>query len=210
MPPARARRGRPRDAATDERILRVAKEHLMAGGYAAFTVDKVAEAAGVAKTTLYRRWPTKDHLAITVVARWQQEVPVPDTGDLRADLVDYLEEITNGLNRTRRAGPRDRPDDPSAGLVGELVAVAARHPDIGELVRSVFEQRNALVLGLIDRARRRGDLRPDADPELLFDQLAGALYYRLLITGRPIDRPYAERLVDAALTGVLPPKENPT
>ncbi|WP_067825135.1 TetR/AcrR family transcriptional regulator [Actinomadura kijaniata] len=210
MSPAGARRGRPRDAAADERILLAAKEHLLADGYAAFTVDKVAEAAGVAKTTLYRRWPTKDHLAITVVTRWQQQVPVPDTGDLRADLVDYLEEITNGLNRTRQAGPRDRPDDPSAGLVGELVGAAARHPDIGELVRAVFEQRNALVLDLIDRARRRGDLRPDADPGLLFDQLAGALYYRLLITGRPIDRAYAERLVDAALTGVLPPKENPT
>jgi hypothetical protein len=102
------------------------------------------------------------------------------------------------------------PDDPSSGLVGELVAAAARHPDIGALVRAVFEQRNALVLGLIDRARRRGDLRPDTDPELLFDQLAGALYYRLLITGRPIGRAYAEHLVDAALSGVLPAKEKRT
>ncbi|MEU8797581.1 TetR-like C-terminal domain-containing protein [Spirillospora sp. NPDC048819] len=204
------RRGRPRDAGADEQILRAAEEELLARGYAAFAVDKVAKAAAVAKTTLYRRWPTKDHLAIAVIARMQDEVPVPDTGDLRADLVDYLEQIALGLNRTRRAGPGRDPDDPSAGLVGELVAAAARHPDIGALVRAVFEQRNALVIGLIDRARRRGGLRPDTDPELLFDQLSGALYYRLLITGRPIDRSYAERLVDTALTGVLPPKGNRT
>ncbi|GAA1867704.1 TetR/AcrR family transcriptional regulator [Actinomadura bangladeshensis] len=209
MPPP-ARRGRPRDAGADAQILRAAEEELLANGYAAFAVDKVARSAGVAKTTLYRRWPTKDHLAIAVIARMQDEVPVPDTGDLRADLVDYLEQIALGLDRTRRAGPGHAPDDPSSGLVGELVAAAARHPDIGALVRAVFEQRNALVLGLIDRARRRGGLRPDTDPELLFDQLAGALYYRLLITGRPIGRAYAEHLVDAALSGVLPAKEKRT
>ncbi|TMR36890.1 TetR/AcrR family transcriptional regulator [Actinomadura geliboluensis] len=209
MPPARPRRGRPRDPGADEQILRAAEEQLLAHGYAAFTVDQVARAAAVAKTTLYRRWPTKDHLAIAVIARMQDEVPVPDTGDLRADLADYLEQIALGLNRTRSAGPGHPPGDPSSGLVGELVAAAARHPDIGALVRAVFEQRNALAIGLIDRARRRGDLRPDADPALLFDQLAGALYYRLLITGQPIDRAYAEHLVDAALRGVLPVKENP-
>ena len=146
-------------------------------------------------------------MAIAVIARMQDEVPVPDTGDLRADPTGYLEQIAIGLNRTRRAGPQHEPDDPSAGLAGELVAAATRHPDIGTLVRMVFEQRNALVIGLIDRARRRGDLHPDIDPALLFDQLADALYYRLLITGLPIDRTCAEHLVDAAFTG-LPAKEN--
>ncbi|MEW2491745.1 TetR/AcrR family transcriptional regulator [Streptomyces sp. NPDC048411] len=203
-----AQRGRPRDAEADERILRVALGQLMEYGYAGFVVDKVAEQAGVAKTTLYRRWPTKDHLAVAVIARMQDDVAVPDTGNVRADLIDYVQQIALGLNRMRRAGRQHEADDLSAGVVAELVAAAARHPDTGVLVHAVFARRNELVLRLIDRARQRGALHPATDPGLLFDQLAGALYYRLLITGQPIDRSYAERLVNAALNGVLPLRES--
>ncbi|MEV1007169.1 TetR/AcrR family transcriptional regulator [Streptomyces sp. NPDC049881] len=205
---AAAQPGRPRDADADARILRAALDQLMAHGYAGFTVDRVAEQAGVAKTTLYRRWPTRDHLAIAVVARMQDAVAVPDTGDIAADLTDYLEQIALGLHRMRRAGRHGDEDPLSSGVVGELVAAAARHPDTGELVRDLFARRNGLAIGLLERARRRGALRPDTDPELLFDQLAGALYYRLLITGRPIDRAYTERLVRSALDGALPHQEN--
>ncbi|MFE5208022.1 TetR/AcrR family transcriptional regulator [Streptomyces sp. NPDC056600] len=188
--------------------MKAAREHLLERGYTGFAVEEVAERAGVAKTTLYRRWPTKDHLAVAVIARMQDDVPVTDTGDLEADLTAYLEEIALGLNRTRGAGRPDAPSDRSAGLVAELVAAAARHPDIGALVRDVFARRNALALDLIDRARRRGALRADTDPVVLFDQLAGALYYRLLITGRPIDRGYVEHLVRSAVHGALPDQEN--
>nr|WP_272922490.1 TetR/AcrR family transcriptional regulator [Streptomyces sp. SID5785] len=184
--------------------MRAALEQLMADGYGGFVVDKVAEQAGVAKTTLYRRWPTKDHLAVAVIARMQDEVAVPDTGDIRADLTDYVEQIAVGLNRMRRAGRQDEAEDASAGVVAELVAAAARHPDIGALVRAMFARRNELVLGLLDRARERGDLHPATDPAVLFDQLAGAVYYRLLLTGLSIDRGYAERLVTGALDGALP------
>ncbi|WP_433450454.1 TetR/AcrR family transcriptional regulator [Streptomyces sp. CA-142005] len=203
-----AQRGRPRDTEADERILRAALEQLMEYGYAGFVVDKVAEQAGVARTTLYRRWPTKDHLAVAVIARMQDDVAVLETGDVCADLTDYVEQIALGLNRMRRAGRQGEEDDLSAGVVAELVAAAARHPDTGALVRAVFARRNKLVLALINRARQRGALHSATDPGLLFDQLAGALYYRLLITGQPIDRSYAERLVTAALNGALPLRES--
>lgn len=203
-----ARRGRPRDPDTDARILRVAGDQLLERGYTAFTVDHVAEIAGVAKTTLYRRWPTRDHLAIAVIGRGQEEIEIADTGDLRADLIDFMAQIAAGLNRTRRAGrgadDQDDQDDQSAGLVAELVAAAARHPDIGTLVRDLFDKRIALAVARIEAARRRGEVRSDSDPHLLVDQLAGALYYRILITGKPIDRRYATHLVDAAFAGVLP------
>lgn len=199
-----AQRGRPRDPEADARILRAGLAQLLAHGYTGFSVDKVAEQAGVAKTTLYRRWPTKDHLAIAVIGRMQDDVPVPDTGDIRADLTAYLEEIADGLDRMRRAGRPDGADDRSAGVVAELVAAAARHPDIGTLVRDLFTRRNRLVLTLIENARLRGALHPATDPTLLFDQLAGALYYRTLITGLPTTRPYPANLVTAALQGTLP------
>ncbi|MFC3575148.1 TetR/AcrR family transcriptional regulator [Streptomyces yaanensis] len=196
-----ARRGRPRSEDADGRILEAARELLFECGYDGFAMDEVAARGRVAKTTLYRRWPTKDHLLVALVARMQDEVPVADTGHLRQDLVDYLTAVADGLNRMRAVGRRGNPEDRSAGVVAELVAAAGRHPDVGEAVRALFARRNILPLALLDRARERGELRPGADSEAVFDQLAGALYYRLLVTGAPIGAEYVERLVDQVLAG---------
>lgn len=68
----------------------------------------------------------------------------------------------------------------------------------------MFARRNALVLALLQTAKEAGELRSDAEPEVVFDQLAGALYYRLLVTGQPIDTAYVHRLVTSALTGAAP------
>ncbi|MEU1438705.1 TetR/AcrR family transcriptional regulator [Streptomyces sp. NPDC005775] len=195
------RRGRPRSEAADARIAGAALALLLDRGYDAFSVDEVAVKAGVAKTTLYRRWPTKDHLVVAVVARMQDEVPVDYRGDVRADLTRYLGAIVDGLNRMRLAGRPAAAGDTSAGLVAEVAAAAARHADIGSAVHAMFVRRNALVLRLIEQARDAGELHEDVEGEVLFDQLAGALYYRLLITGRPIDAAYVDRLVTGVLRG---------
>ena len=194
------RRGRPRDADVDERVLAAATEVLLHRGYGGLATDVVADRAGVAKTTVYRRWPTKDHLAVAVITRLQNADEITDTGDIRRDLAAYLEKIAAALNRMRAAG---RPDGPgrSSGAVAELLAAGARHTDIGELQWQMYARRNRLAHALLDRARDRGELRADLDTEAVFDQLSGALYYRVLVTGAPVDRAYAKRLVAAALDG---------
>jgi AcrR family transcriptional regulator len=199
------RRGRPRDGAVDERVLSAAWGLLHAGGYAALNMDDVAARAGVAKTTLYRRWPTKDHLAVAVAAEMLADVPIPDTGDLRHDLTEFAAGLAGSLNLLRMAGHYG--GGASAGLAAELVAAAARHRDIGELVRAGFAERHALAQARLQRARDREGLREDVDPGVLIDQLAGPIYYRILITGAPADRDYAERLVDAVLDGAITPRE---
>lgn len=196
-PIAAARRGRPRDAGVDRRVLSAACGLLHAGGYAALNMDDVAERAAVAKTTLYRRWPTKDHLAVAVAAEILGEVPIPDTGDLRHDLTEFAAELAASLNRLRMAGHSG--GGASAGLAAELVAAAARHRDIGELVRAMYAQRHALARTRLRRACEREGLREDIDHGVLIDQLAGPIYYRILITGAPADGEYAGRLVDAVL-----------
>jgi AcrR family transcriptional regulator len=190
----------------DERVLSAAWGLLHAGGYAALNMDDVAARAGVAKTTLYRRWPTKDHLAVAVAAGMLAEVPILDTGDLRHDLTEFTAGLAGSLNLLRMAGHYG--GGASAGLVAELVAAFARHPDIGELVRAGFAQRHALARARLERAREREGLREDVDPGVLVDQLAGPLYYRILITGAPADRDYAERLVDAVLDGAITAREH--
>ncbi|WP_406463293.1 TetR/AcrR family transcriptional regulator [Streptomyces sp. NBC_00111] len=200
MEPA-PRRGRPRSEDADARIIEAALESLLDRGYDRFSVDEVAVAAGVAKTTLYRRWPTKDHLIVAVVARLQEQVPVGYSGDVRADLTQYLGAIVDGLDRMRRAGRPATSGDASAGLVAEVAAAAARHADVGAAVQEMFARRNSLALALLEQAREQGELRATADPEVIFDQLAGALYYRLLVTGQPIDAAYVARLVAGVLDG---------
>ena len=193
---AATRRGRPRDGAVDQRVLSAAWGLLHAGGYAALNVDDVAERAGVAKTTLYRRWPTKDHLAIAVVTRMIPFALVLDTGDLCRDLIEFAVSMAASLHQYRTAGGSD---GVSPGLAGELVAAAARHPDIGKLIRTLHARRHATALARLQRARERGEIRPDIDDAILIDQISGPIYYRALITGAATDRSYAERLVRAVL-----------
>ncbi|WP_410606591.1 TetR/AcrR family transcriptional regulator [Amycolatopsis sp. lyj-109] len=203
-------RGRPRDSDADRRILQAARHALLTAGYAGLAIDEVAQRAGVAKTTLYRRWPTKDHLAIAVYADMlDRDVPVTDTGDVRADLSTYLKQIAAALDGVRRAGRPAHDTDPSAGIVAEFVAAAARHADVGQAMRGVYQRRIRLAVELVERATERGELRAGTDPVLLLDQLAGALYYRVLITGTPVDDSYLERLVGAALDGAMSTKEQP-
>jgi len=202
---AAARRGRPRDSGVDRRVLSAAWGLLHAGGYTALNVDDVAERAGVAKTTLYRRWPTKDHLAIAVGAQMLGEVPIPDSGDLRQDLIEFATALAESLNRLRMAGHYGGGKSP--GLAAELVAAAARHPDIGEVVRAMYAERHALARARLERAVSREGLRPDLDQGLLVEQLVGPIYYRILITGAPADRGYAGRLVEALLDGAFVAEE---
>jgi AcrR family transcriptional regulator len=199
------RRGRPRDRAVDQRVLSAAWGLLHAGGYPALNVDDVAERAGVAKTTLYRRWPTKDHLAIAAAAQILGEVPIPDSGNLRRDLGEFAGALAESLNRLRLAGHYGGGASP--GLAAELVAATARHPELGEVVRAQYAQRHALARARLERAVEREGLRRELDLAVLIDQLVGPIYYRILISGAPADRGYAERLVEALLDGAFVSRE---
>ena len=195
------RRGRPRNSAVDSRVLDAAWDLLHAKGFAGLTVDEVAERAGTAKTTVYRRWPTKDHLAVALAVRLLGEVPIADTGDLQADLTGFAVALADSLDRLRLAG--NPAGGPSAGLAAELAAAAARHPDIGELVRAGFAARHELAQARLRHARDTEGLRGDIDAEVLIDQVAGPLWYRVLVTGAPAGHNYAERLVATALDGAF-------
>jgi AcrR family transcriptional regulator len=176
-----------------------------AGGYAALNMDEVAERAEVAKTTLYRRWPTKDHLAVAVAAQILGEVPIPDTGDLRRDLTEFATALAASLNRLRMAGHYG--GGASAGLAAEIVAAVARHSDIGEAVRAGFAQRHVMARARLQRAIEGEGLRQDVDQAVLIEQIVGPIYYRILISGVPVDRDYAGRLVDTVLECAFTPRE---
>jgi AcrR family transcriptional regulator len=81
------KKGRPRDAGADERILAAAAELILKRGFDNMTVDEVAAMARAGKATVYRRWAGKEDLAFAALEQlYSTELPIPDTGSIREDL----------------------------------------------------------------------------------------------------------------------------
>jgi AcrR family transcriptional regulator len=192
------RRGRGRRPADEVRreVLRAAGELLLAEGMAAFTIEKVAALAGASRVTLYKWWPSKGALALdgyfSVVG---PILAFPDTGDITADLTTQLLAFV-GLLRDTRAG----------SVLPELIGQAQTDPELAALYLERYSgPRRKLGVEALERARQRGQIRPDVDPEVVVDQLWGACYHRLLIPDQPLTDEFAEALVKNLLTGISPP-----
>ncbi|GAA1561251.1 TetR/AcrR family transcriptional regulator [Kribbella hippodromi] len=182
-----AGRGRPRDAGVEGRVLAAAMSEMRARGYDGMSIERIAERAGVAKSTLYRRWPSKAELVMSMIAGLTDAVAFDPTGDPRHDLTEFVAGIAAAL------------DSIPTALVADLVAAAAREPRVGEGVRALWAGRHAVVATAIGRFQDEGLMPVHADPRVVVDQLVGALYYRLLITGEPIDPAYVRALVHSTL-----------
>jgi AcrR family transcriptional regulator len=189
------RGGRPRSAETEQAILQVTRELLVECGVQGLTVEKVAARAGVAKTTIYRRWRDKDELALAVVLDMvEQVVKLPVIGDTRAELLAFVNAAVKVLGSTLMGRVMQ-------GLVSDL----ATDPQLAQAFRErVVSVRDAEVERLVERGVARGDLRSDADPATVHDLLIGPVYYRLLLTGQPLNRAFAKRTVDAVLRAFAP------
>jgi AcrR family transcriptional regulator len=188
---ARAGAGRPRAADADASILEAALELLEKHGYGGLSIDAVAAAAGVAKTTIYRRWPSKPALLAAAAAPlYSQLVQAPDTGSLRQDLVTLL-----GISRSLMMGRAGR-------ILHILIRASAEHPELAEPLQSAMYQRRQLYHTVLNRALARGELRADVDQDLLTDLLLGPFWTRLMITPTPAPPELVPATVDAILDGV--------
>jgi AcrR family transcriptional regulator len=196
--PAR-RPGRPRDERADRAILAATRAALVELGWGKLTMGDVAARAGVAKTTLYRRWANKNELVVDAVAVLFDELRLPDCGGLREDVRDVVLQFAALL---------DRPET-KTGLMA-VIAESTRDPALrarlGEAI--VRRQKRLVILGR-RRAQHRGDLPPDpphADPaaeiDLIFDVIAGAVVHRVLVSGAPADPEWADRLCTVLLEGL--------
>ena len=179
-----------RGARTEKAILDATRELLAEAGVPELTVERVAARSGVAKTTIYRRWRGKDELALAVLIDMVTNVvATPDLGETREELIAFVNAAVTILGSTLMGRVIQ-------GLVSEL----ATNPDLAHAFRErVVAMRVAEVRRLIERGIERGDLRADTDVELAHELLFGPIYYRLLLSGAPLDERLAERVVDAVL-----------
>ncbi|MBV9255801.1 MAG: TetR/AcrR family transcriptional regulator [Actinobacteria bacterium] len=187
-----SRPGRPRSAEADAAIRQATIDLLAEEGYANLTMSGVASSAGVSTATLYRRWRSKVDLVVDVLSVESEERPLPDTGDLRGDCRAWLRQMVETMRETT-SGPV------MAGLVGEI----GRNPELADAIRTtLIAPRRAAFIEMIERAERRGELRAGLDHELVIDLLSAPIYHRVLITGAPISRGLADKIVDLVLEGV--------
>jgi AcrR family transcriptional regulator len=185
----KARRGRPRSEQAHGAILTSAIELTREVGYDAVTMDAIAARAGVGKATVYRRWKTKEALVCEALQRLLEQIPPPDTGSTRGDLIALMK-VQAGLY-----------GDPATRLVlSSFVAAMARSERIAEVVRGSFyaTRRNAMVV-VIKRGIARRDLKKGLDLELALDVFNAPLFYRFLMTGMPIDEKVRRGVVDVFL-----------
>ncbi|MDG9723879.1 MULTISPECIES: TetR/AcrR family transcriptional regulator [unclassified Streptomyces] len=193
------RAGRPRSAAADAAILAATRAALVDLGWSRLTLGDVAARAGVAKTTLYRRWAGKNELVVDAVAELFDELRLPDRGSLADDIEGVVLQF---------AGILARPEARS-GLMA-VVAESTRDDALRERIRaSIVDRQKRLILAGRARAQARGELPPESDAgeaartvDLIFDMVAGAVVHRTLVSAEPADEEWVHDFTRVLLSGL--------
>jgi AcrR family transcriptional regulator len=186
--------GRPRDERADRTIVAATLQLMAEHGLRDLRIDDVADRAGVGKATIYRRYRSKNALIHAAVATLVSEIAIPDTGSTRDDLLALMGQAVELYSAS--LAPR---------LMASLVEEARGNPELANTLRNDFlAGRRAALSAVLKRGIRRGDLRRDLDVELALDVLGGAIFYRLLVTGGPIDQRLAQGIVELTLRGFAP------
>jgi AcrR family transcriptional regulator len=195
---ARIGAGRPRRAGVEQAVFDATLGLLASRDYGEISVEALAERAGVSRTTIYRRWPSKVAVVVDAVSSlYLDRVEVPDTGSLSQDLVTLLTETYRVVA------------DGDGRVLEKLVRQSGQNPELEELVRSILYARRRMYATILNRAIARRDMPPEADQELLLDLLLGPLWFRLLVSGAPITPAAARSVVELVLDGALPRRSPP-
>ncbi|MFG1811294.1 TetR/AcrR family transcriptional regulator [Streptomyces sp. NPDC049040] len=193
------RTGRPRSAEADRAILAATRSALAEQGWGRLTLGDVAARAGVAKTTLYRRWAGKNELVVDAVAAlFEEQLDLPDLGSLEADIQGVVLRFAELLNR---------PETRTALMA--VIAEAAHDDALRTRIREaiVDRQKHLVVLGR-KRAQQRGEIPPEdsaagpARDDLVFDVVAGAVVHRVMVSSEPVDEEWAGRLAVLLVVGL--------
>lgn len=188
------------DRSLDGAILDAVLQGLAEHGYDQMSMDDVAARARVGKAAIYRRWPSKAAVVAEAIAHWRRgigSVQPPNTGSLRGD-IEAIAAAAPDL------------DDAQLGIVKVVVGVAAaatRDPVLAAALDDlVLSQPRRMIAVVLDQALARGEIARDRDPSLIADAALGLSLLRVM-TGRPIDRIFARRVLEDV---ILPLAIGPT
>jgi AcrR family transcriptional regulator len=164
-----------RTARTRAAVLAAVTGELIEHGYAGASVERVAARAGIAKTTIYRRWGGLDGLLADLMAGYAaQQIPVPDQGDLGSDLRALARAVVAALR------------DPAIGAAfASIVAAAVRDPAARDVLAAFIAGRTAAMGAIVDRAAGRGEVPAGTDAAAVIQTVTAQLFYRLFVAGEP-------------------------
>ena len=182
-------RGRPRSDSAHRAILEAYRELLIEVGFARLRLEHVAARAGTSKATIYRRWHSKEELAIELLHELATPfLAIPDSGDTRAELVTVTQSCIGRLTESD-FGP----------VMRAMLCQIAANPTVGDRFRAIVVQaRRDEVRRVIERGIARGDLPASTDLDIVTELLIGPIYFRLVFGGA-LDREFGEKVVDALL-----------
>jgi AcrR family transcriptional regulator len=172
--------------------LEAAVAELAASGLAELSLENVARRAGVHKSTLYRRWGNREQLILDVLrAQAARRVRVPDTGSLRADLIELA-----GAAAATAASPQVQP------IIRAVIAELPHDAAIARAAGQFWSERMRLDGAIIERAIARGELAPDTDPPSAIEAVLAPLHLRLLISGQAATELQVASAVDLVVAGL--------
>lgn len=182
--------GRPRSVRSENAILTAAMEILVERGYRGFTMDEVVTRASVSKATIYRRWPSKELLAVAAVDRLPELTPV-DKGSVEEDLFAIVTEFGDFVQNT------------ALGTVWPtLVGERSRSPELRAALDASTDRRRTPTKIVLQRAVERGELPTDLDMELAVDLVMGPIMLRLMFENADISPNEFRKIIQVALKGL--------
>jgi len=185
-----ARPGRPRSRESEEAILEATSKLLSSEGYLGLTVSKVAARARVSKSTIYRRWPTKEHLVMAGFERAPRMIP-RDRGDLLSDLLDLYKQYLRMHQRTSMGA-----------IIPTLAAGRVSNPALSGLFASMMRRRLDPTRLIVRRAIERGELPADTDLELAVEAITAAAVLRVYFLTTDLSVKAMRRLFVVQLRGL--------
>ena len=187
---------RPRVEGDREReILDAALEVLSEVGYDRLTMDAVAQRAKASKATLYRRWNSKATLVVDALATQKASPPVPDSGDLRTDLLAAF------------CGMGGLTDHDTTSTFGAVMTALSTDPEFAKEFRTrVLVPKSQLSRTLFQRAVDRGEVRADLDLDLVAPALAGIVLHRLFVLGEKPGPTLIEHVIDQIILPAVRPQ----
>ena len=189
--------GRPRSAQAHKAILDATLELLAQEGVQSLSIEAVAARAGVGKTTIYRRWDSKEDLIIDAIRSVQIDFPIIDSGDLRHDLVTLFTKAYQMMTTRPLMGQ----------LVLKLIGEYPTNPEIFQVfLTRLLIPRFQTFVQRVKEAQARGEIRSDVDPLLVIDLIAGAFFFhwaimRNVLLSLPLDE-IAGQMIDMAMQGI--------
>ncbi|MDM9581072.1 TetR/AcrR family transcriptional regulator [Nostoc sp. GT001] len=185
--------GRPRSIHADQAILQATLDLLAEVGYESMSIEAIASRAGVGKTTIYRRYTSKEELVADAIESLRDDLVIPDTDSFWGDM-DIL--INNAAKKI---------DSPlGRQTLALIISTASSNPQFAEVYWTKYTKlRREAFSKILERAKSRGEIHKDADVELIIDLVSGSLYYALIFkpTTEPVEA-YMRRTMNLLIKGV--------